>query len=123
MSQINYLGNNYIVNLNAGNGFSSTSATLFPAIGSTIPAAYFRVLSNHICVVDCSFAKVNDVVASDGTLSQNRNIPVGNETMWFQLKDQVINNSVVTLVDPIGVLDAITLVFEFVNKIPSELTF
>ena len=119
MSSINILGDSLAVVLNSTNGFSTkNSANLNPPIENQ---KYFRILSNHVVEIYCSFAATTATVDANGDITEDKRIVAGLKDVWYKCNDFSISYPLIYLSRPSSSgFDSIDLVFQFVKFIPTD---
>ena len=125
MSRINFLGDDLSVRLSRADNFSNetTSDTLIPPINRM---NVFRVLSNHVVEIYCSFAYNSGILLEDGSINETKTIVAGLDDVWYRCVNHAIYKPIIYLVNPeprSTVFDSVDLVFQFASEVPPEYAF
>lgn len=119
MTTINNLGDNLAVVLSKSNNFSTEGlSNLNPPIEQQ---EYFRILSNNVVEIYCSFTANTATINEDGTLTESKLIIAGLKDVWYKCKDRSITTPIIYLTSPDpSIYNSIDMVFQFVKQVPSD---
>jgi hypothetical protein len=122
MSKINNLGDDLAVKLNYSNGFSTAGNSQL--VSQILDMQYFRCLSNFVVTCSVNFAEMQYSIDLNGNLSQNKNIIVGLEEVYYKCANRAISNPIIELISPspseLGTTQSIDIVFQFVRSVPEQ---
>ena len=122
MTTINTIGDTLSIRLLRETDYNNaqTVATLVPAIEGMV---CFRVLSNHVCEIYCSFASSSGVLDENGEIFEERHIIAGHDDIWYRCISSAIFRPIVNLVNPlpgVALFSSIDLVFQFASQVPED---